>query len=63
MSTSHTTLICGRRTIAAPAEVFTPTLLRRVFDVRADTLTNPLTGRLQLVYADDERTTRQEQAW
>lgn len=35
-----------------PGEVFTPQLLQRVFGVRADTLTNPLTGRLHLVYAD-----------
>lgn len=34
-----------------PEEVFTPPLLERVFGVRAATLTNPLTGRLQLVYA------------
>lgn len=35
-----------------PERVFTPELLHRVFGVRADTLVNPLTGRLQLVYAD-----------
>lgn len=35
-----------------PEEVFTPQLLQRVFGVRADTITNPLTGRPQLVYAD-----------
>jgi len=35
-----------------PQQVFTPQLLKRVFGVRADTLINPLTGRLQLVYAD-----------
>ncbi|WP_285362902.1 ABC transporter ATP-binding protein [Microbacterium sp. LMC-P-041] len=35
-----------------PDEVFTPQLLLRVFGVRADTLINPLTGRLQLVFAD-----------
>jgi len=35
-----------------PGEVLTPQLLQRVFGVRADTLVNPLTGRLQLVYAD-----------
>ncbi|WP_258064008.1 MULTISPECIES: ABC transporter ATP-binding protein [unclassified Pseudoclavibacter] len=35
-----------------PDEVFTPQLLHQVFGVRADTLTNPLTGRLHLVYAD-----------
>ncbi|WP_311258502.1 ABC transporter ATP-binding protein [Microbacterium sp. WCS2018Hpa-9] len=35
-----------------PDEVFTPELLLRVFGVRADTLVNPLTGRLQLVFAD-----------
>ena len=35
-----------------PEEVFTPEQLHRVFGVRAATLTNPLTGRLQLVYAD-----------
>ena len=35
-----------------PDEVFTPQLLLQVFGVRADTLINPLTGRLQLVYAD-----------
>ncbi|QKS19433.1 ABC transporter ATP-binding protein [Curtobacterium sp. Csp1] len=42
------------RVVAAgtPSEVFTPPLLHQVFGVRADTLTNPLTGRLQLVYAD-----------
>ncbi|OIH92389.1 ABC transporter ATP-binding protein [Curtobacterium sp. MCBA15_001] len=34
-----------------PEQVFTPQLLQQVFGVRADTLTNPLTGRLQLVYA------------
>lgn len=36
-----------------PEQVFTPQLLHQVFGVRADTLTNPLTGRLQLVYTDD----------
>lgn len=36
----------------APEDVFTPELLLRVFGVRADTLINPLTGRLQLVYGD-----------
>lgn len=43
------------RVIAAgpPGKVLTPPLLHQVFGVRADTLTNPLTGRLQLVYADD----------
>lgn len=35
-----------------PADIFTPHLLDRVFGVRADTLVNPLTGRLQIVYAD-----------
>ena len=35
-----------------PGEVLTPGLLREVFGVRAATLVNPLTGRLQLVYAD-----------
>lgn len=35
-----------------PEVVFTPQLLDRVFGVTADTITNPLTGRLQLVYAD-----------
>jgi len=35
-----------------PGEVLTPGLLLEVFGVRAATLTNPLTGRLQLVYAD-----------
>ena len=35
-----------------PGEVLTPGLLREVFGVRAAALTNPLTGRLQLVYAD-----------
>ncbi|MDT8914660.1 ABC transporter ATP-binding protein [Amycolatopsis sp. PS_44_ISF1] len=40
-----------------PAEVFTPHRLRRVFAVHASTLTNPLTGRLQLAYADDEAAT------
>lgn len=35
-----------------PEVVFTPQLLNRVFGVTADTVTNPLTGRLQLVYAD-----------
>ena len=34
-----------------PEQVFTPELLHRVFGVRASTLTNPLTGRLQLVFA------------
>lgn len=38
-----------------PEEVFTPELLLRVFGVRADTLINPLTGRLQLVFADSDR--------
>ncbi len=36
----------------SPAEVFTPDLLFAVFGVRAATLVNPLTGRLQLVYAN-----------
>lgn len=36
-----------------PEQVFTPQLLHQVFGVRADILTNPLTGRLQLVYTDD----------
>ncbi|PYY64433.1 hypothetical protein DEJ30_08185 [Curtobacterium sp. MCPF17_003] len=35
-----------------PELVLTPALLDRVFGVRADTLVNPLTGRLQLVYTD-----------
>ncbi|MBD8103883.1 hypothetical protein PlfCFBP13513_15390 [Plantibacter flavus] len=35
-----------------PAAVFTPHLLDRVFGVRADTLVNPLTGRMQLVFSD-----------
>lgn len=35
-----------------PQDVLTPPLLRDVFSVRATTLVNPLTGRLQLVYAD-----------
>ena len=35
-----------------PEQVFTPQLLQRVFGVRAATLTNPLTGRLQLAYAE-----------
>lgn len=35
-----------------PGEVFTPELLRRVFGVTATTVTNPLTGRPQLVYTD-----------
>ncbi|AZH84573.1 ABC transporter ATP-binding protein [Plantibacter sp. PA-3-X8] len=35
-----------------PAAVFTPHLLDRVFGVRAETLVNPLTGRMQLVFAD-----------
>ncbi len=43
------------RVIAAgpPGKVLTPPLLHQVFGVHADTLTNPLTGRLQLVYADN----------
>lgn len=36
----------------SPEEVFTPALLLEVFGVRAACLTNPLTGRLQLVYTD-----------
>lgn len=36
----------------SPEEVFTPELLREVFGVRALGITNPLTGRLLLVYAD-----------
>jgi iron complex transport system ATP-binding protein len=36
-----------------PKEVFTAERLHSVFGVRATTLTNPLTGRLQLVYADN----------
>ncbi|NUJ89131.1 ABC transporter ATP-binding protein [Plantibacter sp. MCCC 1A11337] len=35
-----------------PDAVFTPHLLDRVFGVRAETLVNPLTGRMQLVFAD-----------
>ncbi|MGO1957163.1 MULTISPECIES: ABC transporter ATP-binding protein [Microbacteriaceae] len=35
-----------------PQDVFTPELLRRVFGVTAATITNPLTGRTQLVYTD-----------
>ncbi|KQQ96394.1 hypothetical protein ASF72_01670 [Arthrobacter sp. Leaf141] len=35
-----------------PDEVLTPQMLHQVFGVRADTLINPLTGRLHLVYAD-----------
>ncbi|MBD8518605.1 ABC transporter ATP-binding protein [Plantibacter sp. CFBP 8804] len=35
-----------------PDAVFTPYLLDRVFGVRAETLVNPLTGRMQLVFAD-----------
>jgi len=38
-----------------PAEVLTPGLLLEVFGVRAATLANPLTGRLQLVYADSSQ--------
>jgi iron complex transport system ATP-binding protein len=34
----------------APEEVFTPGLLMEVFGVHAARVTNPLTGRLQLVY-------------
>ena len=37
----------------APGEVFTPELLLHVFGVRAVGLTNPLTGRLQLVYTEE----------
>ncbi|MBM7412327.1 iron complex transport system ATP-binding protein [Clavibacter michiganensis] len=42
------------RVVAAgsPEAVFTPPLLRQVFGVRSAAITNPLTGRLQLVYAD-----------
>lgn len=36
-----------------PEQVLTPELLHRVFGVRAATLTNPLTGRLQLVFDGD----------
>ncbi len=35
-----------------PGDVFTPDLLRRVFGVTGATITNPLTGRPQLVYTD-----------
>ena len=35
----------------SPAEVFTLDLLFAVYGVHAATLVNPLTGRLQLVYA------------
>lgn len=37
-----------------PDEVFTPALLRQVFGVAAATLTNPLTGRRQLVYTEEQ---------
>lgn len=36
----------------APADVLTPDLLREVFGVRAMGITNPLTGRLHLVFDD-----------
>ncbi|MFY1632274.1 ABC transporter ATP-binding protein [Solwaraspora sp. WMMB335] len=36
--------------VGTPEAVFTPDLLHEVFGVRAVGLTNPLTGRLQLVY-------------
>ncbi|MGB4134924.1 MAG: ABC transporter ATP-binding protein [Microbacterium sp.] len=40
-----------------PGDVLTPPLLREVFGINARGITNPLTGRLHLVYADGtERT-------
>ncbi|GAB3259621.1 ABC transporter ATP-binding protein [Kineosporia babensis] len=35
-----------------PQDVLTPDLLQQVFGVKAATMTNPLTGRLHLVYTD-----------
>ncbi len=47
-------MLDGGRVVATgtPETVFTPPLLQQVFGVRAATLVNPLTGRLQLVYGD-----------
>jgi len=38
----------------SPREVFTPEHLRRVFGVHAASLINPLTGRLQLAFSDED---------
>jgi iron complex transport system ATP-binding protein len=37
----------------SPADTLTPALLRTVFGIRAQAITNPLTGRLHLAYAHE----------
>lgn len=55
----HIVMLAEGRVVGSgtPEEVFTPKRLHSVFGVRASTLINPLTGRLQLVYADDRNAT------
>lgn len=49
----HLVVLSDGSVVAAgtPRDVLTPDVLRRVFGIRAATLTNPLTGRLQLAFA------------
>lgn len=48
-------VISDGRVIASgtPADILTPELLHDVFGIRAQSITNPLTGRLQIVYAHE----------